>query len=129
MTELTGNNWKVTVDNFKANFTELTGLTDTEIERILYQALQLHKHSPQATQYCAAHLYVLLKKSEAANDPIDGGGGEVAKDQIGAQVQEYRVMAEKGREVFFSTTSYGRHFLTLEKRTPQYVFGGVFIGK
>ena len=132
---MSADSWKITAANFKTNFSELNfeGVDDATVDRFLYQARQFHKYSGQATQYCAAHLFSLWRLSkanaEAEAPTVDGGGGEVTKDQIGSQIQEYKTQAEKGREVFFSTTSYGRHFLVLEKRTPQYVLGGILIGK
>ena len=129
--------WRLTTDNFRTNFPELVGDfaagDNSTIERVIYQACQFHRYSPQATHYCAAHLLSLFNRAESVastdsiEDIVGGGAGEVKKDQIGPMMNEYMTQAEKGRETFFTSTSYGRHFLALEKRTGQYVLGGILI--
>ena len=41
-------------------------------------------------------------------------------------MRQFMTQAESGREVFFTSTAYGRTCLALEKRTPKSVFSPFF---
>ena len=95
-------------------FESATAYPDAMINRAGTEALQIHAVSEVAHRYCMAHLLV-LRKAEA---PVqDGGSGEVKSEGIGKKRVNYMTQALGAREVFFSTTSYGRAFLTHERRT------------
>lgn len=98
---------------FTSTFPELSFTAD-EISNALDRAYEMHSRFPTAVLYLAAHLLVI---GEEHTGKPDGGSGEVtAETSVGSKRAEYAAMAESGREAFFTRTSYGRHFLALEKR-------------
>ena len=104
--------------DFRAEFPAFasdTDYPDALITRMGKEALSIHALSEVAHRYCLAHLLVLSKAAVAVQD---GGAGEIKSEGIGKKRVGYMTQAETERDVFFSTTSYGRAFLTHERRTP-----------
>lgn len=110
----------LTPNAFKTQFPEFNGLADGTINAVLKEAKLYHSVRELATLFCAAHLHTLNVREGAA---LDGGSGLVESEQIGPKRMTFKNQAETNRDVFFATTTYGRRFLALEKRTPRFVIG------
>jgi len=102
-----------TLAEFREAFPELSARPDDAVVRALQVAQAIHCLRHIATLYCAAHLLVV------ADDIIqpDGGQAEATERGMGQLTTKYQAQAERGRESFFTTSSYGRQFLTLERRS------------
>ena len=111
------------LETFRLWFPEFTQTEDSKVERFLGDALEIHGVNPRCTLYVAAHLAAL--DSLEGSEP-DLGLGELQEEQEGPLRARMKVQARNNREVFFTTTKYGRTFLEFEKRTPQYTFSGGF---
>ena len=99
--------------------------TDTEIAVAIDEARLISDVLEEATLYLAAHLIAV--KSEWQSTP-DGGSGVVSKETIGPRSIEYMTTAgESERRAFFSTTPFGRMYMTLEDRTPRAGIGAMFV--
>lgn len=108
---------KPSVADFAAAFPEFS-VDSSDVQGALDTACAIHSFKPLATLYLAAHLLVLASEDQAGPD---GGSGEVTSEtSVGNKLTQYKAMAETGGEVFFTRTSYGRTFLTLEKRTARH---------
>lgn len=103
-------------------------VTDAEITEALVEATLIHSVRELATLYCAAHLLALEHEYfDELGRPVsspDGGSGVVTAETIGPQNKTFATMVgnmssrRAAHRAFFATTPYGRHFLTLEARTP-----------
>ena len=102
---------------FRATFTELASVTDEKVTRFLEEARLIHAIRETATLYCAAHL-VVLDRDEGAYT-VDGGAGLVEGETVGPGMTTFKSQAKDEQETFFARSSYGRMFLTLERRTPE----------
>lgn len=102
-----------TLTDFRGEFPELAAQDDAAVEQAIKSAQAIHSLRPLATLYCAAHLLVA---DDGVTQP-DGGHGEVTGESVGQLSSSYMAQAERGRESFFTTTSYGRRFLVLEQRS------------
>ena len=124
---------EVTVADFKTRFPEFTQ-DDGHIQLALDEALMIHAINPLATMYCTAHL--LTRSAEASKPGANGleGRGEVASEGAGPFRIEYITQAESmgrgqgSRDAYFTSTTYGQSFLTLEKRTPRSAIGAMVAG-
>ena len=112
----------VTVAEFRDRFAEFDRIDDATISFLIPQAYEMSDVSREATLYCIAHLASL--EGERIAKP-DGGSGEVVSDALGPQSRSYMSLAESNRDVFFSTSTYGRRMLTLESRSVNAVFSSV----
>lgn len=106
----------LTVADFRSKFAEFSSVDDAVVSSLIPQAYGLSDVSEEATLYCIAHLVAL--KEEETGKP-DGGSGEVMSDTIGPKTTAFMTQAETNREVFFSTTPYGRRVLAIESRTSE----------
>ena len=104
-----------TLSKFRTQFPEFAATVDADVERWLAEASSLHSVNDVATLWCAAHLLAL---AIATGLQPDEGAGEVKEETIGPKSLIFKTQAEAGWEVFFTRSSYGRHFLLLERRTP-----------
>ena len=120
---------EVTVADFKTRFPEFTQ-DDGHIQLALDEALMIHAINPLATMYCTAHILKRNADSAAGSD----GRGEVASEGAGPFRIEYITQAESmgrgqgSRDAYFTSTTYGQSFLTLEKRTPRSAIGAMVAG-
>lgn len=110
----------VTVETFRARFAEFPAATFgiAAVERAIETATQLCNISTDAQLHCVAHLLALLEQNQAE---ADGGAGEVRQEHIGPKMVMYKTQAMTEREVFFSSSPYGRLMLQLERRNPRMV--------
>ena len=105
------------VPDFRAQFPELQTSPDVVIANAITTAYAMHSQVRLATLYLAAHLVVLT--AEDTGKP-DGGSGEITSEtSVGGKMVMYMQMAESGREIFYTRTSYGRTFITLERRSAR----------
>lgn len=114
----------VTLTDFRNQFSEFSTRSDAEVNRVLEEACHIHSARKLATLFCAAHLLVL-------NSNIAEGektSGEIESAGTGPLRVSYKTQAENGRDVFFTSTNYGRRFLTLEKRNPRTGIGAMVVG-
>lgn len=93
------------------------------INAAIATAYALTDVSAEATKHCVAHLLALHQQQVAE---ADGGAGEITAERTGPTMRQFMTQAESGREVFFTSTAYGRSCLALEKRTPKSVFSPFF---
>lgn len=109
---------------FRSRFPEFSSTADSVVTEILGEALIIHKGSPKATQFLAAHILTLDNDSGICSSgaTVDGGEGEVTSESVGAESASYKTQAENAGDVFFTTTAYGRRFLALRRATPAYGF-------
>ena len=99
--------------------------SDADITASINEALLISDVLEEATLYLAAHLMAV--KTEWQSTP-DGGSGVVAKETIGPRSIEYMTTAgESERRAFFSTTPFGRMYMTLEDRTPRAGIGAMIV--
>ena len=108
-----------TLADFRLYLPQFTDTPDATVERALLIVQEIHSRSKLAAVYCAAHILTL--EADDTDQP-DGGHGEISSETIGPSETTYVTQAEQGREAFFTTTLYGRTFLTLEKRNPEHAF-------
>ena len=112
------------LNDFRAQFPEFSETEDDKVNFALSLAKQFNNKSKRLILYAAAHL-LAGKYIEPSSPGMDGGAGELMKYALGPKAQEFKTMADDGSEVFFTTTSYGRIFLTLEKRNLNTTLGGI----
>lgn len=106
----------ITLADFRARFSEFSGLADARASELITEAYTLSDVTRDATMYCIAHLAALEAELTGA---LDGGSGVVKSEWLGPQRVTYETQAANEREVFFATTAYGRRVLALEGRTPK----------
>ena len=130
----------VTVSDFRAQFPEFASTADAIIGRALVEAKLLHNVRKLATLYAAAH--VLSFRLASISGGGSGGGtvttGQVSRKKVGPLEIEYTTHSgttafnnsSKSPEdiAYFSSTIYGQHFLSLEKRAPRTAIGAMVVG-
>ena len=111
-----------TASQVRERFPEFTpsGFPDAVVDQAIATAYRISDADHESTLWCAAHLLATLE-SQAAR--MDGGAGEITSESTGPRMTSYRTQADTGREVFFSTSPYGRTFLTLEGRSARRAAG------
>ena len=113
----------LTAAQVKERFTEFDSVDDAVVSALIADAYALTDVSEAATLNCVGHLLALHPE---VNGKADGGSGEVTMEKIGPRQVQYMAQAERNREVFFTSTAYGRRCLSIEKRTPyRHRFGAV----
>ena len=107
---------------FRARFPEFEAQMDAMLTMILTDAMAIFALSSSATLYLAAHLMALDIESELGSTgaSVDGGDGEIVSDSAGGKAGSFKPMADKGRDTFFTTTPYGRRYITLRNACPCY---------
>ena len=112
---------------FREEFPEFTTAkaSDAEIEQAGRVASRLSAISSEALLWLTAH--VLTLKSERTGDP-DGGSGEVRGEGTGPFRTDYVTQAAEDGEAFYTTSVYGRFFLSLERRQPSRAITARVIG-
>lgn len=88
---------------------------DMVLGHVIDLAYQITDVSRDATLYCVGHLLAIKNEQTGAQD---GGFGEVKREAQAGQDTIYMTQAKKARDVFFTTTAYGRMVLILEARSP-----------
>lgn len=116
----------VNVQTFRARFAEFAlslepRATDALIDTLIAEAKSIHNRKPLATLWLAGHLMRLEL------DRLDGLelDGEAKSKHTGAMRADYVTMAETGPDAFFTSTTYGKTFRTLEKRLPRTGIGAL----
>ena len=112
----------LTVADVRARFSEFgaAAFPAALVSDLIAEAYSITDVSREATLYCVAHLLSLEEQNHARPD---GGSGEVVTETTGPFTANFRSQADSGRDVFFSTTPYGRRVMTLERRSPKAVMG------
>ena len=106
---------EITAEQVRSEFPELS-FTDDFIQSQIDLAYRITNINRDATLYCVGHLLTISNERTGVQD---GGFGEVVKEAQAGQEITYMAQARNEREVFFSTTSYGRMVLLLESRSPK----------
>ena len=114
------------LEDFRAEFPEFnpTDWTDASAIRALDTALDIHRLSPKATIYCAAHNMAVRKSEISGTDvgAVDGGSGLVNSKKLGEREVRFSqglqglTSKDTQRRIEFARTSCGRTFLLLEDR-------------
>ena len=116
----------VTVAQFRTQFADdatLLSSSDAQIQRALDEALLIHRVQPLATLFCAAHIRTLDKAAADGKTTSP----EVSQRRAGPLSATYLTQAEENREAFFTSTSYGKRFLNLEKRSARAGIGAMVV--
>ena len=110
---------------WKQYFPEIdsSGLTDVYIIRRLDEAEEIcgrgHKRK---WFYLTAHLVTYLKDAMDGKSSTDGGTGEHTQETVGRMTVYLKTMADRGADTFYTTTSYGRVYLTLRDTSVNRIF-------
>ena len=111
----------VTLDDFRAEFPEFSGVDATVVQAKIMEALEESKVSKRATLNLAAHLVALIPAADEVGK-VDAGAGVVKSETVGPFKTDYETMVGgDAHRAFYATTSYGRRFLALESRAPGFV--------
>ena len=107
----------------RAKIPELTvqAYPDAAVTAAIGTAKQIAAATDEIWLHCTAHLLVLPRTTV-----VDGGRGEVKSELEGPKQVQYMTQARDERDVFFSTTAYGRLVLMLEERSPAAQFSCMF---
>ena len=114
----------VTIASFQEQFPEFGDTPDATITRAIEKALVIHSRVVLATLYLTAHFVKIAQLTADNKVPST----EVKSRGVGPLQASYLTQAEDGSEAFFTTTSYGRQFLALEKRTKRAQIGATVVG-
>ena len=109
---------------FQARFPEFDSAVDSRVQAALDEANLIHSIRELATLYCAAHL-LTLDNQLASDGAFAGSPSEVKSRQVGPLRSDYVTQAKAGWQAFFSSTAYGRRFLTLERRCARTGIGAM----
>ena len=123
---------EATLATFRTQFPEFTETTyaDEVVQRAMDEAETLHSVRPLATLFLTAHLLILNDRRKAGT----GATGEISMERAGPMQISYVTQAESpgfglgSREAFYTSTSYGQHFLTLEKRAHRHTIAATVVG-
>ena len=109
---------------FRIRFPEFITQIDARLEMYLADALLIHALCETATLYLAAHLLTVDMDSGASSTgaSVDGGDGEVTSESAGGVSASFKSQADKGKDVFYMSTSYGRRYVALRNACPGYKF-------
>jgi len=104
---------------FREQFPDIdaAALSDSDLDRLIAEAVQIHSVRKLATLYVVAHLHELDRQAAAGAVTK----GEVKSEGVGPIRVSYITQAQDGPESFFTSTRYGQRFLALERRTPSLV--------
>ena len=109
---------------FRTRFPEFITQLDARLEMYLGDAIQIHSLCETATLYLAAHLLSLDIESGAGSTGAssDGGDGEITSESAGGVSASFNSQADKGKDVFYMSTAYGRRYIALRNACPGYRF-------
>jgi len=109
---------------FRTRFPEFDAQSDARIEAYLGDALLIHALCETAVLYLTAHLLTLDIESGAGSTGAssDGGDGEVVSESAGGVSASFKSQADKGKDVFYMSTAYGRRYIALRNACPGYAF-------
>ena len=100
----------VTLQEFRENFPELNAtVTDEKFSQAARVARSIVHGTKEQQLWAIAHLSV------AQDCDLTGDTSSI---QIGGLSRSFKVMSRTEADVFWSTTSYGRMYLTLLRQTP-----------
>ena len=116
-------NGRITVSDVRTAFPELDSATypDASVAAAINVARSIAAATTEIWLHCTAHLLTLPRQAK-----VDGGAGEITGAGLGPQQNQYKTMADTGRDVFFTTTPYGRLVLALEERSINSRFSVAF---
>ena len=109
---------------FRISFPEFAAVENDAVLRYIGDALAIHTGSNRATLYLTAHCIALDADSGAGDTgaAVDGGDGEVTSEGIAREKVSLKTQADKGADVFFTSTAYGRKFLVFRNAAPTRTF-------
>lgn len=115
------------MQTFRTRFPEFpeSSLTDDQLTLYLGDALAIFRLCEKAVVYLTAHLITLDRESgvgTASGASVDGGDGELQSESVGGVSGSWRTMADNGKDTFFTTTAYGRKYITFRNACPAYAF-------
>ena len=109
---------------FRAAHPEFSATEDATVDRWLARARLWHDVVEECTYLLTAHLLTL----DGGSDKTDiGGGGEVITEQVGQQMVTYQTQAKRPGDEVFTTTFYGKLFLSLENRIPRKAYSAFVV--
>lgn len=108
----------LTTAEFKISFPEFNAVEDAVVQIAISRAYEFSDVSRTATELCAAHLLSLVSEQKGV---ADGGSGTVEMEKMGPKQTKYKTTARDERDAFFSSSPYGRLFLTAERHSPRRV--------
>ena len=111
----------VTLSEFRSEFPELNdSVTDAQFEQASRVATSVVHGTEKQKLWAIAHI------ATAQDSDLTGDTVQVQLGGTGGLTRSYKVMSKSERDVFWTTTYYGRMYLTLVRQTP--VTGAGLIG-
>lgn len=98
---------------FRARFTEFASTADAVIEDALSEASYHHSATELGQLLVTAHLLALQALDASTGDDV--ASGEVVSLSVAGQSVTYSPQSEQGRDAFYTGTAYGRRYLALLK--------------
>ena len=109
---------------FRARFPEFDLVADSIVLAIINEALHIFALCDLPVLWLTAHLLTLDANYGigSTGGSVDGGEGETTSESVGGVSASFKSQADTGADAFYTSTSYGRRYLTLRKTTPAYAF-------
>ena len=111
---------------FRELFPEFDGVSDTLLAIYYDQGLAIFSACNYAMLYLVAHLISIDQANgisgNGSGGSIDGGNGENTSEKVGEIQVNMMAMAESGKETYFTSTPYGRRYLTFRNTCPTRAF-------
>jgi len=112
---------------FRVLFPQFSPLSDDAIELYYNQAITIFNETgcaaaTNAVLYLTAHLLVIDNVLAGGNTDVgqDGGDGENTSEKVGEVQVTLKPMAETGLATFYTSTVYGRRFLSFRAACPKF---------
>jgi len=123
----------LTLANFRSQCPEFTpgAWPDSLVERWIDVARTIYSDNPTGIAYLTAHLLTCGREDGIIGDTVpdpDEGAGEVTSETTGRRTLNFMAMAERGREVFYTRSAYGRLFLIHTRVRPRRAIGMMVCG-
>ena len=110
--------------DFRSKFPEFDSTSDATVESAINDALQMFNLCDLPALYLTAHILTIAADSGMGSSgaDVDGGDGETVSESVGGVSASFKSMADKGSDTFYSTTIYGRMFLSMRQTSPGRAF-------
>lgn len=107
--------------DFRARFPEFSAIDDAQVDVYIGDALCIFRLCERAVVHLAAHLCALAQDQSSVTG-IDGGLGEVESERIGKKAVTYKTQAKDNKDVYYTSTKYGRAFIQFRNKCPSRAF-------
>jgi len=100
---------EVTVSTIRMEFPELDYVSDARVSQSIRIAKEIVRGTREQLLHATAHLCIEQDSDFA---------GEISNERIDGRSSSYETMSRKAPDVFWTSTSYGRRYVTLVRQTP-----------